>query len=91
MFVMGYYHRSRTCYSYCLLFIGHTQSWGPGSPGLLTRCYKKDGTADDFFGPINPVLAKNYKFLKEFFAETFEVFPDSYIHLGGDEVDFSCW
>lgn len=72
-------------------FLGHTQSWGPGSPGLLTRCYKKDGTADDFFGPINPVPAKNYKFLKEFFAETFEVFPDAYIHLGGDEVDFSCW
>lgn len=70
---------------------GHTQSWGPGFPGLLTRCYKKDGTEDDFFGPINPVPARNFKFLKEFFAETFEVFPDAYVHLGGDEVDFSCW
>ena len=72
-------------------FLGHTQSWGPGFPGLLTRCYKKDGTEDDFFGPINPVPARNFKFLKEFFAETFEVFPDAYVNLGGDEVDFSCW
>ena len=71
--------------------LGHTQSWGPGAPGLLTRCYKKDGTPEDFYGPINPANTKNYKFLKDFFTEIFHVFPDSYVHLGGDEVDFSCW
>ncbi len=72
-------------------FTGHTQSWGPAIKNLLTRCYNKAGKPEDFFGPINPVYAKNYQFLKDFFSEVYEVFPDPYVHLGGDEVDFECW
>lgn len=70
---------------------GHTESWGPGVPGLLTKCFDRDGTPQDYYGPINPVVKTNYKFLKEFFQEVFQVFPDSYVHLGGDEVEFDCW
>jgi len=70
---------------------GHTQSWGPGVPDLLTRCFDKNAKPLDYFGPINPILAKNYKFLKQFFSEVFSTFPDSYVHLGGDEVEFDCW
>lgn len=71
--------------------LGHTESWGPGIPGLLTKCFSKDGSAENNYGPINPVPNSNYKFLKELFQEIFEVFPDSYVHLGGDEVEFDCW
>uniref|UniRef100_A0A671V144 Beta-hexosaminidase n=1 Tax=Sparus aurata TaxID=8175 RepID=A0A671V144_SPAAU len=69
---------------------GHTTSWGKGQPGLLTPCYK-GGTPSGTFGPVNPALPSTYRFMARLFKEVSSVFPDSYVHLGGDEVDFHCW
>lgn len=69
---------------------GHTQSWGKGQPNLLTPCYR-GSTPSGTFGPINPASILSYQFITQFFKEVTSVFPDSYFHLGGDEVDFSCW
>ncbi|KAL3318065.1 hypothetical protein Ciccas_003279 [Cichlidogyrus casuarinus] len=69
---------------------GHTLSWGNSITGLLTKCYT-GSELNGNFGPIDPTNEKNYNFIKSFFDEVKTVFPDDYIHLGGDEVPFNCW
>jgi len=68
---------------------GHTYSWGHGYPYLLTECYQNGKVVG--YGPFNPVRETTYTFMTNFFSEVLSIFPDAYIHIGGDEVDFSCW
>ncbi|KAL1444350.1 hypothetical protein MTO96_029912, partial [Rhipicephalus appendiculatus] len=69
---------------------GHTRSWGEAFPDLLTTCYKGMQPSGKL-GPIDPSTNATYDFLKALFAEVADVFPEQYIHLGGDEVNFDCW
>ena len=55
------------------------------------RCHNSRGEKDGFLGPMNPTKKRVYAFLEAFFEEITQVFPDKYLHLGGDEVDFKCW
>ncbi|EFA05959.1 putative beta-hexosaminidase fdl-like Protein [Tribolium castaneum] len=67
---------------------GHTLSWGLGNPDLLTDCHNVPQLK---WGPINPIKNTTYDFIFKLFEEIKSVFKDEYTHLGGDEVDFSCW
>ena len=55
------------------------------------RCYDNLGQKNGFYGPMNPTKKRVYAFLEAFFEEISQVFPEKYLHLGGDEVDFKCW
>lgn len=67
---------------------GHTRSWGVSHPELLVAC---SGKYSGKLGPMDPTAKTTYTFLERLFGEIVTVFPEKYIHLGGDEVDFECW
>jgi len=69
---------------------GHTESWEPGNPGLLTPCYHS-GAPNGEYGPMDPTKKSVFDFLHKFFKEVTTVFPDKYLHIGGDEVTLDCW
>ena len=69
---------------------GHTESWEPGNPGILTPCYH-NGAPTGEYGPMDPTKRSVFDFLHKFFKEVTTVFPDKYLHIGGDEVHLDCW
>ncbi|XP_046329734.2 beta-hexosaminidase subunit beta-like [Haliotis rufescens] len=70
---------------------GHTYAWGHGRPELITKCYNKNYPTYGMVGPIDPSKDSTYAFLKELFREVLDLFPDQFIHAGGDEVPADCW
>lgn len=67
---------------------GHTRSWGVSHPGILTQC---SGNYSGKLGPLDPTKQSTYDFMDKLLTEVTQVFPDDYLHLGGDEVGFECW
>jgi len=62
----------------------HSASWTKGYPNLAANCprsYKLLDATDD----------NVYTFLTQFLTEISGLFPDQFIHMGGDEVSFDCW
>lgn len=70
---------------------GHMGAW-KGELGLLAECRDHTGHIIPS-NIIDPSLDRNFAFMKSFFNEVLSVFPDKFIHLGGDEIDAwtSCW
>ena len=79
---------------------GHTTSWFVGYPEYASLPPGTDGAPAHYsierkwgvFNPtFNPTLDKTYKFLDKFFKEMSALFPDEYIHVGGDENNGVQW
>src|SRR5215510_69143 len=72
---------------------GHTTAWFVGHPELASKpgpyqIERKWGIFDPVMDPTNEQL---YKLLDGFLGEMAALFPDAYLHIGGDEVKGSNW
>ncbi|MCI0494829.1 family 20 glycosylhydrolase, partial [candidate division KSB1 bacterium] len=72
---------------------GHTTSWFVGYPELASapgpyQISRKWGVHDPV---IDPTKEETYKFLDKFFKEMTALFPDEYLHIGGDENNGKHW
>jgi hexosaminidase len=68
---------------------GHAASWGKGDASLIAKCPSYSANINNI--PLNPTLQHTYDVIRGFLTEMSTLFPDQYIHLGGDEVVFGCW
>jgi hexosaminidase len=72
---------------------GHSTAWFVGYPELASgkgpyQIEQRWGIFDPAFDPTNE---KTYKFLNELFGEMAKLFPDHFLHVGGDEVNGKEW
>lgn len=72
---------------------GHTTAWFVGHPELASA--PGPYVLDSVFGILDPVMDPTrdevYEFLDGFIGEMAELFPDEYLHIGGDEVKPAQW
>ena len=69
----------------------HSLSWFVGYPDLASTpgAYKIDPAAP--YTVMDPTKEETYKFLDRFIGEMAKLFPDTYFHIGGDEVNGKPW
>jgi len=79
---------------------GHTTAWFVGYPEYASLPPGTDGAPAHYsierkwgvFNPtINPTIDKTYEFLDKFCKEMSTLFPDEYMHVGGDENNGVQW
>ncbi|MDR0352890.1 MAG: beta-N-acetylhexosaminidase [Opitutaceae bacterium] len=74
---------------------GHATSWGishpellSGSPGTTYTIEQRWGVFDPTMDPSNPAL---HELLSDFLGEMAALFPDPFMHIGGDENNGRQW
>jgi hexosaminidase len=65
---------------------GHTAAIAKSHPEVMAHC----PTAQE---PLNPTVEATYNFVKNIYHDLNDIFPDEFVHVGGDEVWMSeqCW
>ncbi|XP_047968685.1 beta-hexosaminidase 3-like isoform X1 [Salvia hispanica] len=62
---------------------GHAESWGVGYPSLRP--------SENCTGPLDVSNDFTFKLIDGILSDFSKIFKFKFIHLGGDEVDTSCW
>ena len=71
---------------------GHSTAWSVSHPELFITCPNRNkGNFKGYSRVIDPMINDTWAFLETFIGEIAGRFPDGYLHLGGDEVDVSCF
>jgi hexosaminidase len=72
---------------------GHSTAWLVGYPelGSLPGPYQIERHAGIFDPALNPTSKQVYQFLDTFIGEMAALFPDEYMHIGGDENEGKQW
>ncbi|MFN2596036.1 MAG: beta-N-acetylhexosaminidase, partial [Pyrinomonadaceae bacterium] len=72
---------------------GHSTSWLVGYPelGSAPGPYQIERGAGIFEPALDPTNEEVYKFLDTFLGEMAALFPDAYLHIGGDENEGKQW
>jgi hexosaminidase len=72
---------------------GHSTSWFVGHPELATAPgpYQIERRFGIFDAAMDPTREETYAFLDRFLGEMAALFPDAYMHIGGDEVTGKHW
>jgi hexosaminidase len=72
---------------------GHTTSWFVGYPDLASAPgpYQIERKFGIFDPAMDPTREETYRFLDGFLGEMAELFPDEYVHIGGDENNGKQW
>jgi len=68
---------------------GHAASWGKAYPNITTYCPTLMANINNI--PLDPSNPFTFQVLEGFLGDMVSRFPDQTMHLGGDEVIFSCW
>ena len=65
---------------------GHTDAIAKSHPEVMSHCPNPSS-------PINPTVAETFDFIEAIYKDLNDVFPDKFVHVGGDEVEFNehCW
>jgi hexosaminidase len=72
---------------------GHSSGLLVGYPELASAPgpYKLEKNFGIFHPVIDPTREEVYDFIDKFFGEMTALFPDTYFHIGGDEVNYTDW
>jgi hexosaminidase len=66
---------------------GHSKAIGASHPEFLTTC----GDNQEPMEPLDVTKPEVQDFIHQLYNEIVALFPDDWIHVGGDEVPVECW